>query len=50
MSRIDWNGGAVRFHASGRVVLHGALVVKVCRTKAGARFAAWRRRREAGQS
>ena len=46
----DWNGGPLRWRASNRMLMHGPRIVKVCRTKLGARFAAWcRRGEEAGQ-
>ena len=43
MSRISWNGGAVRYYAKGRFVMRGPQIVKVCRTKRGAKREAERR-------
>lgn len=40
-----WDGGDLTWRAWGRFLMWGPTIEKVCVTRTGARFAAWRRSR-----
>lgn len=42
---VSWTGGRPTWRAQGYMLMWGPRIVRVCVTKRGARFAAWRRRR-----